>query len=177
MLEILRKLCAMEIREGGISDKSFSELSSQEKAKLEPRNGRHYLKAEERRKIRVGLAGGVFDVLHLGHVFMLSEAKKRCDVLAVVIASDAHIAKKGREPVYPQEYRTRMVDFLKPVDVAIAGGKDYTETLARVKPDVIIYGYDQPEFLKPSGVEIIKLHEHLEPEKLKSSKIIKELGL
>ncbi len=134
---------------------------------------------EEARKkgLRIGLAGGVFDVLHYGHVFTLNEAKKHCGFLVVVVASDEHIMKKGRKPVHSQEYRAAMVNFLKPVDAVVLGGKDSDETVRKVKPDVIIYGYDQDAFLKPEEVEIVKLKEHVEPEKLKSSRIIRELDL
>ncbi len=137
------------------------------------------MELEEARKkgLRIGLTGGVFDILHFGHVFTLSEAKKRCDYLVVVVASDEHILKKGRKLVHSQEYRAAMVGFLKPVDYVVLGGADMQKTLALVKPDVIIYGYDQKPVLKPEGVEIVQLEKHVEPEKLKSSKIIRELGL
>lgn len=176
-METLKKLCALEIMENGIPEKTFQMLSGGEKRLLEKKDGRYFLKIEERKKIRVGLTGGVFDILHMGHVFTLNEAKKHCDLLVAVVASDAHIGKKGRKLVHSQEYRGAMVEFLKPVDVAILGGKDYRETLARVKPDVIIYGYDQEPFLNPEGIEIVRLKKHIEPEKFKSSRIIKELGL
>lgn len=129
------------------------------------------------RDLRIGMAGGVFDVLHYGHVFTLNEAKKHCDFLVVVVASDEHIVKKGRKPVHSQEYRAAMVGFLKPVDAVVLGGNDMKETVGKVRPDVIIYGYDQDVFLKPEGVEIIKLKEHIEPKKFKSSRIIRDLGL
>lgn len=176
-MDTAKKLLALQIRENGISEKTFLSLNHLEKSLLEERDDKYFLRASERAKVKVGLAGGVFDILHAGHVFTLNEAKKHCDVLAVVVASDEHIVKKGRTPVHAQEYRVAMVDFLKPVDVAVAGGKNFGETLERVKPDVIIYGYDQKEFLTPEGVEIVKLKKHIEPEKFKSSKIIRELGL
>ncbi len=172
-----KKLCMMQVRENGISGKSFAGLCAKEKSMLEKKGGGYFLKRSERGRIRVGLAGGVFDIIHIGHVFTLNEAKKHCDVLVAAVASDEHILKKGRKPVHSQAYRVAMVDFLKPVDVAIAGGKSYEETLARVGPDVIIYGYDQEPFLKPAGVRIVKLKKYLEPEKFKSSRIIMELGL
>lgn len=137
------------------------------------------MKLEEARKkgLKIGLAGGVFDIIHYGHVFTLNEAKKRCDFLVVVVASDEHILKKGRKLMHSQEYRAAMVGFLKPVDFVVLGGPDMDETVARVKPDVIIYGYDQKPKLRPEGIEIVQLKEHIEPEKLKSSRIIRELGL
>ncbi len=134
---------------------------------------------EEARKkgLRIGLTGGVFDLIHFGHVVTLNEAKKRCDYLVVVVAGDEHIRNKGRTPIHSQEYRAAMVGFLKPVDFVVMGGAKIGDTLAKVRPDVIIYGYDQKEVAAPAGVEIVRLEKHVEPDKLKSSKIIRELGL
>ncbi len=131
----------------------------------------------ERAKIKVVLTGGVFDILHLGHLYTLTEAKKYGDFLVVVIASDRHIAKKGRKPIHSQEYRAKMVEALKPVDATVLGEDDPMKIVEMVKPDVIVYGYDQQEFIKPHGVKIVKLKEHIEPEKFKTNKIIKELEL
>ncbi|MBN2478054.1 adenylyltransferase/cytidyltransferase family protein [Candidatus Micrarchaeota archaeon] len=121
--------------------------------------------------------GGVFDILHIGHIHTLNEAKSFGDVLIVVIAGDEHINKKKRTVIHSQEYRKRMVEFLKPVDSAVLGGKDPLKTFEKINPDIIVYGYDQEPFLKPEGVKIIRLKEKVEPEIFKTSKIIKELGL
>ena len=167
------KLFVLQLKEDGISESSFRKLLDSEKALLVEKEGRYYLDSAERARIKVGLAGGAFDILHMGHAFMLSEAKKHCDLLVVAVARDELILRKGRKPVHAQEYRTAMVELLKPVDIALLGGKDYKELLEKVKPDVIIYGYDQEEFAKPPKVEIVKLKNHIEPEKFKSSRRIR----
>lgn len=133
--------------------------------------------ATERAKIKVVMTGGVFDILHMGHIYTLSEAKKHGDFLVVVIARDEHISKKGRKPIHSQEYRARMVEALKSVDAAVLGEDDPKKLVELIKPDVIVYGYDQGEFLRPEGIKIVKLSEHFEPEKFKTNKIIKELGI
>lgn len=135
------------------------------------------LSPEQRKEIRVVLTGGVFDILHVGHVHTLAEAKKHGDVLVVVLARDDMIARKGRKLIHSQDYRAKMVEALKPVDIVVLGSENPDDIVKQIKPNVIVYGYDQQEFLKPEGVEIIKLKEHLEPEKFKTNKIIKELGL
>lgn len=131
----------------------------------------------ERAKIKVVMTGGVFDILHIGHIHTLTEAKKYGDFLVVVIASDEHIAKKGRMPIHSQDYRAKIVEALRPVDAVVFGEKEPMKLVELIKPDVIVYGYDQTEFLKPGGVKVIRLKEHIEPEKFKTNKIIKELGL
>jgi cytidyltransferase-like protein len=131
----------------------------------------------ERSRIKVVLTGGVFDILHMGHAYTLTEAKKQGDFLVVVVASDEMIKKKGRKLIHSQEYRAKMVELLKPVDAVILGSDRPEETVALVKPDVIVYGYDQREFLKPEGVKIVKLEQKLEPQRFKTHKIIEELGI
>lgn len=135
------------------------------------------LSSSERAKIKVVMTGGVFDILHMGHLFTLTEAKKHGNFLVVVIARDEHISKKGRKPIHSQEYRAKMVEALKPVDAVVLGEEDPKKLVEQIKPNVIVYGYDQQEFLTPHGVKIVKLAEHMEPEKFKTNKIIKELGL
>lgn len=176
-MEKARKLLVMQIKGSGIAGKDYSNLPPEEKALLEKKGECYFLIPPGRSKLRVGLTGGVFDILHAGHIFTLTEARKHCDFLAVAVAHDDFIIAKGRKLVHSQDYRTFMVESLKPVDVAIAGGKDFAEMLARVGPDVIIYGYDQKPFLAPKGVEVVQLKQHVEPDNLKSSKIIRDLGL
>jgi FAD synthetase len=135
------------------------------------------LTPEQRKDLRVVMTGGVFDILHMGHILTLTEAKKHGDVLVVVLARDDMISRKGRKLIHSQDYRAKMVEALKPVDIVVLGSDNPEDLVKRIKPDVIIYGYDQQEFLKPEGVEIVKLKQHIEPEKFKTNKIIKELGL
>ncbi len=96
-----------------------------------------------RRSITVVLAGGVFDLLHPGHVFFLERAKALGDVLAVVVARDETVRDRKRIPVVPEEQRVQMLEALKPVDVAILGSPDMRDTLAKVAPDVVALGPDQ----------------------------------
>src|SRR5438067_6187619 len=89
------------------------------------------------------MAAGVFDLLHLGHVHYLSEAKKAGDELVVVVATDVMVAKRKHQPILPQEQRLAMVAALKPVDIAILGSPvDQFQTVSAVQPDVIALGYD-----------------------------------
>ena len=93
--------------------------------------------------VRRVMAAGVFDLLHLGHVHYLTEAKKIGDELIVVVATDVMVAKRKHQPIIPQEQRLALVAALKPVDVALLGSpQDQYQTVAAVKPDVIALGYD-----------------------------------
>jgi cytidyltransferase-like protein len=175
--ELVKKLFVMQMQYGGIPEESYHFLPEKEKKLLVEIGGRFFLRNNAREKIRVVLSGGAFDVLHIGHIVTLAEAKRHGDVLVVAVAQDGQIKKKGREPVHPQEYRRILVDALKSVDVALCGFDNPKKMLDFVQPDVIVYGYDQKEFMKPEGVEIVKLDKRMDDTKFKTGKIIELLGL
>ena len=95
------------------------------------------------------LASGVFDLLHLGHVKFLEEAKKaggKNAELLVIIARDSTVQEtKGRKPVMPENQRLALVESLKVVDEAVLGLENFDigDVIQRIKPDVIALGYDQ----------------------------------
>lgn len=95
------------------------------------------------------LASGVFDLLHLGHVKFLEEAKKaggKNAELLVIVARDSTVQDtKGRKPVMSENQRLALVESLKVVDDAVLGLEDFDvgDVIQRVKPDVIALGYDQ----------------------------------
>jgi cytidyltransferase-like protein len=115
---------------------------------------KHYsLSDQGRSRIKVVLAGGVYDVLHLGHLAALSEARSLGDVLVAVVATDATVRLlKGRNPIFPQEDRLALVEGLKPVDRAILGYEDigfgFEQILSDVLPDIVAFGFDQENLEK-----------------------------
>ena len=123
---------------------------------------RYSLTADGRAQIKVVLAGGVYDVLHVGHLAALTEAKTLGDVLVAVVATDITVEMlKTRKPVFPEQDRRALVEGMKPVDKAILGYEDvgmgYEQVLIDVMPDVVAFGYDQ-ESLERSVREIIERH-------------------
>ena len=105
-------------------------------------------------KKKIVLASRVFDLLHLGHVRFLEEAKKAGGedaALVVIVATDSTIEKtKGRKPIMSEDQRRALVESLKVVDKAVLGYEslDIGEVIAKVKPDVIALGYDQEDMAK-----------------------------
>src|SRR4030042_2364849 len=90
------------------------------------------------------MATGTFDILHLGHIYFLKEAKKLGDTLTVVVATDSTVRKLKHEPVNPEQIRLDLIKELKIVDEAYLGyEKDIYEILKEIKPDIITLGYDQ----------------------------------
>jgi len=90
------------------------------------------------------MATGVFDIIHLGHIYYLQEAKKYGDELIVVVANDETVRKRKHEPIMLAEERRKIVESLKPVDRAVIGyADDYLRIVEEIKPDIIALGYDQ----------------------------------
>jgi len=134
---------------------------------------------------KIVLAGGVFDIIHPGHIHTLNAAKALGDILVVVIATDKTARKmKKRPPLHSQESRRELVSCLTMVDMAIVGHEeDIFETVKEVKPNIIVLGYDQVHQDKFIGdgckrinldVEIVRLQSPV-PE-LSSSDIEKKYG-
>lgn len=68
----------------------------------------------------VGFNMGVYDMFHVGHLNIISQARARCDQLIVGVHSDAVVAQyKPRQPVICQEDRLRIVSALRDVDQAV----------------------------------------------------------
>jgi FAD synthetase len=105
-------------------------------------------------KHSVVLASGTFDLIHLGHVKYLEEAKKaggKNAKLVVIVARDKTVEKrKGAKPVMPEEHRRALVESLKVVDEAVLGYEDFDidTVIEQMKPDVIAVGHDQTEIEK-----------------------------
>lgn len=176
--EVAISLYLMQIERGGILPEKFHSMNPMEQHMLERKGELYFLKNEYRKLFKVAMTGGVFDIIHVGHVLTLYEAKKEAeaDLLVVVVATDEHIFKKNRTPIHSQEHRKVLVQALKPVDVALLGSDDIVATMEMVGPDVIVYGYDQEPFLKPEGVKVVKLKTKINAENVKTSKILKKFG-
>lgn len=138
-----------------------------------------------RGSLRIVLAGGVFDIIHPGHIHTLNAAKLLGDVLVVVVATDNTAVKmKKRTPIHSQEQRQELVNSLEVVDLCLIGQEnDIFKTVNHVKPQIIALGYDQihQERYITEGCKKIKLNAKVArlqspmPES-SSSKIEKEYG-
>jgi len=137
-------------------------------------------------KRRIVLASGVFDLLHLGHVKFLEEAKRaggKNAELIVIVARDSTVEKrKGKKPVVPESQRRALVESLKVVDEAILGYEsfDIGKVVEKIRPNVIAVGYDQDgmeEVVKKYieefrlKVKVVKIGKFEEDELDSSSKI------
>jgi len=95
------------------------------------------------------IAAGVFDLLHLGHVKFLEEAKKAGGEnaqLVVVVARDRTVEnRKGERSVMSENQRRALVEALEVVDEAVLGYEEFDiyKVIERINPDVIALGHDQ----------------------------------
>jgi len=90
------------------------------------------------------MATGTFDLLHMGHIYYLREAKKLGDKLVVVVATDSTVRRLKHEPVNPDKIRLNLIKELRTVDEAYLGHEDdMYEIVEEIKPDIIALGFDQ----------------------------------
>lgn len=142
------------------------------------------------KKRKVVLASGTFDLLHLGHVRYLEEAKKaggKNAELIVVVARDSTAEKrKGKKPVIPEDQRRYIVETLRMVDEAVLGypEPDIGRVIEKIKPDVIALGYDETDIEKDVrravenrgfSIQIVKIGKFGKDELSSSSKIKRKI--
>jgi D-beta-D-heptose 7-phosphate kinase/D-beta-D-heptose 1-phosphate adenosyltransferase len=95
--------------------------------------------------LRVGFTNGCFDILHPGHVKVLTAARAACDRLIVGLNSDASVKRlKGEgRPVQDERARAEVLAALEAVDlVAIFEEDTPIGLIARIKPSVLVKGGD-----------------------------------
>ena len=124
-----------------------------------------------RRDLRIGFTNGCFDIVHPGHVALLSRARALCDRLVVGLNADASVRRlKGEgRPINDEASRRIVLEALRSVDLVLAFEEDTPEALIRrVRPDVLIKGADYTldqvvgaDFVLASGgrVELVPLVE------------------
>ncbi len=95
--------------------------------------------------IKVVFSGGVFDIIHPGHIYTLKKSRELGDVLIISVARDTTVLKmKGHRPLNAEVKRREMVSSIEFVDLAILGSEsNLFETVLKVRPDIISLGYDQ----------------------------------
>jgi len=108
--------------------------------------------------LRVGFTNGCFDILHPGHVKVLTAARAACDCLIVGLNSDASVRRlKGEgRPVQDERARSEVLAALEAVDlVAIFEEDTPLELIAQIRPSVLVKGGDYTRE-KVVGHEIVE---------------------
>jgi rfaE bifunctional protein kinase chain/domain/rfaE bifunctional protein nucleotidyltransferase chain/domain len=92
---------------------------------------------------RIVLAHGVFDLLHVGHIRHLQEAKSLGDVLVVTLTEDVRVNKGPGRPAFGEKLRAEALAALAAVDyVAISRYPTAVPVIGTIKPDLYVKGPD-----------------------------------
>jgi len=119
---------------------------------------------------KIVFTNGCFDILHVGHIRLLNDAKKLGDILVVGINSDFSIKKlKGKDrPINIESDRKIILESLKAVDFVFIFEEDTPLNLIKkIKPNILVKGGDYSEsnivgsdFVKNNGGEVKTLSFH-----------------
>ncbi len=119
---------------------------------------------------KIVFTNGCFDLLHVGHLRYLQDAKALGSKLVVGLNSDASVKRlKGAErPIVPQDERREMLLGVKPVDEVIIFDEDTPLRLIQeVQPDILVKGGDWAisqivgaDFVLERGGEVLSLNFH-----------------
>src|SRR3989338_3452255 len=107
---------------------------------------------------KIVTTNGVFDILHIGHIRYLQEAKKLGDILIVAINSDSSTKKlKGpKRPLNNENDRAEALAALECVDyVTVFNEKNPIKILQEIKPNIHVKGgdYDINQIIEKDAVE------------------------
>jgi D-beta-D-heptose 7-phosphate kinase/D-beta-D-heptose 1-phosphate adenosyltransferase len=95
--------------------------------------------------LRIGFTNGCFDLIHPGHVRLLTESRSHCDRLIVALNADESVKRlKGpTRPLQNETARATVMASLAPVDmVVLFGGDTPLELIRALRPTVLIKGAD-----------------------------------
>jgi rfaE bifunctional protein nucleotidyltransferase chain/domain len=120
-----------------------------------------------RRRKKIVFTNGVFDIIHMGHVHYLSEAKTLGDILIIGLNTDASVKKfKGsNRPINKQSDRAGVLSALEFVDYIVYFSEETPANMIRqVKPDVLVKGADYKiseivgaDFVKSYGGQVKRI--------------------
>jgi D-beta-D-heptose 7-phosphate kinase/D-beta-D-heptose 1-phosphate adenosyltransferase len=122
------------------------------------------LEPKRRAGQQIVFTNGCFDLLHAGHLQLLSFARAQGDVLVVGINSDraVRLIKGDQRPIYPATDRVRILAAMEMVDHVVVFDDPRAERIIReVRPDILVKGADwrgQPvdgqEFVEANGGQV-----------------------
>jgi D-beta-D-heptose 7-phosphate kinase/D-beta-D-heptose 1-phosphate adenosyltransferase len=140
------------------------ELSSTEAKVLHLDSALEAVGRWRRQGYRIGFTNGVFDLLHHGHLSLLSQASHTCDRLIVGLNGDLSVRKlKGEDPLQKETTRSAILASLEPVDIVVIFQEDTPlRLLEALRPDVLIKGANYSleevvgwELVKSYGGEVV----------------------
>ena len=123
-----------------------------------------FIQPSSREKPKIVFTNGCFDLLHIGHLFLLKKAKELGDILIVGVDSDRSVKslnKKPRRPINDEITRSEILKSIKLVDQVIIFD-NLLDLIKDIKPDILVKGGDYAnskivgsEFIKSYGGKIV----------------------
>lgn len=110
-----------------------------------PEQAQQRIAAWRANRLRIGFTNGCFDLIHPGHVRLLTQARAACDRLIVALNTDDSVRRlKGpTRPVQSESARATVMASLAPVDLVMLFDADTPLDLIRtLRPDVLVKGAD-----------------------------------
>lgn len=137
---------------------------------------------EKIQQFKIVFTNGCFDLLHIGHVDLLSRCRQLGDILVVAINSDSSIKrlKGSSRPILNEYYRSVLVSSLEVVDYVVVFTQDTPRDLIHlIRPQVLVKGGDWPvdqiigyNFVRSYGGEVFSLPFNFD---ISTSKIIESI--
>jgi rfaE bifunctional protein nucleotidyltransferase chain/domain len=152
-----------------------------EKKLIEPKRLEEAASLLRKNKKTIATLNGSFDLMHAGHLYMISQAKLQADCLIVALNSDHSIRqyKSLDRPIVPLQYRLEMMAALEFVDyVTWFDELDPCQFILKVKPDVHVNGIEYGEKCVEASTVIAcgaRLHLVSRIPSLSTSELIKKI--
>lgn len=129
----------------GVATASLSEISALEQNIKNKENLKLTLKKLKQENKKIVFTNGCFDILHLGHIKYLEQAKKMGDVLIIGVNSDSSVKmlKGENRPINSEFDRAYLLNSLKCVDYTIVFKEETPyELIKLIQPDILVKGGD-----------------------------------
>ncbi len=135
-------------------------LAAEEKIVADARELDAQLQEWRKQDLRIGFTNGCFDILHPGHVKLLTAARGACDRLIVGLNSDASVRRlKGESrPVQDERARAEVLAALEAVDLVVLFEEDTPiDLITQIRPNVLVKGADYTRE-QVVGHEVVEAH-------------------
>lgn len=97
----------------------------------------------KKKKKKIALSHGVFDLLHPGHIYHFKQAKEKGDILIVSVTSDKNVLKGPGKPFFKEKFRLNSLAALELIDyVVLSNEQSAINVIKKIKPNFYVKGSD-----------------------------------